>query len=74
MKAKINGVEVEGTVEEIGKMLGFTVVDLTDKNSTNIEKELREGFVSQVNDIIRHNSICKGCPHQGEGCNPQLCF
>ena len=60
MKAKINGVEVEGTVEEIGKMLGFTVVDLTDKNSTNIEKELREGFVSQVNDIIRHNSICKG--------------
>lgn len=74
MKAKIKGVEVEGTVEEIGKMLGFTMVDLTDKNSTNIEKELREGFVSQVNDIIRRNSICNGCPHQGEGCNPQLCL
>ena len=57
MKAKIKGVEVEGTVEEIGKMLGFTVVDLTDKNCTNIEKELREGFVSQVNDMIRRSAL-----------------
>jgi len=74
MKAKIKGVYVEGTFEEIWKMLGITVVDLrTDENRENIEEELREGFASQVNDITQ-GSTCKSCPHQGEGCNPQFCL
>lgn len=74
MKAKINGVYVEGTFEEIWKMLGITVVGLrTDENRANIEEELREGFASQANDIIQ-GSTCKSCPHQGEGCNPQFCL
>lgn len=74
MKAKIKGVYVEGTMEEIWKMLGITVVDLrTDKNLVNIEEELREGFTSQANDIIRR-SVCDGCTHHGEGCNPQFCL
>lgn len=74
MKAKIKGVEVRGTFEEIWKMLGITVVDLrTDENRANIEEELREGFVSQVNDITQ-GSTCKSCQHQGEGCNPQFCL
>lgn len=62
MKAKVNGAEVEGTPEEIAKFLGV-------KN--NPRPAINYDDIS-----VKHEqeNICKGCPHQGEGCNPQFCL
>ena len=62
MKAKVNGVEVEGTPEEIAKLL---------------EVKYIHPLAIDYDDIsVKHKQkdICKGCPHQGEGCNPQFCL
>lgn len=63
MKARVNGVEVEGTPEEIGKMLGFTVVDL--RTSQDIDYQAIQDEV----DKIIHNSYVP-CP---PGYNPGFC-
>lgn len=62
MKANVNGIEFEGTPEEIAKFL---------------EVKRNHGPVIDYDDfLVKHEQkdICKGCPHQGEGCNPQFCL
>ena len=62
MKAKVNGAEIEGTPEEIAKFIGVKY---------NPRPENNYDFIS-----VKHKQedICNGCPHQGEGCNPQFCL
>lgn len=62
MKANVNGIEFEGTPEEIAKFL---------------EVKYNHGPAIDYDDfLVKHEQedICKGCPHQGEGCNPQRCL
>ena len=62
MKANVNGIEFEGTPEEIAKFL---------------EVKYNHGPVIDYDDIsVKHEEkdICMNCPHQGEGCNPQFCL
>lgn len=58
MKAKVNGAEVEGTPEEIAKILGITIKD-TDTTVTT----------SASYDHIPET--CKRCPNYGKG--PCMC-
>lgn len=51
MKAKVNGVEVEGTPEEIVKLMGITIKDAT--------------TTSCLFDYIPE--ACKCCPNYGKG-------
>ena len=60
MKAKVNGVEVEGTPEEIAKLLGINF----DDSKHAIANSNTYGTLEK----------CNNCPHNGEGCNPQFCL
>lgn len=71
MKVRVNGVEVEGTLEEITGLNGIKIIDLR-------SQEYAEGYrladeaMKEVERIA--NTPCEKCSHQGEGCNPQFCL
>ena len=67
MKTKINGVEIEGTPEEIGKMLGFTVVDLSTHEDIDCQAIYLD--IQEEVDRIMNNSYVP-CP---PGYNPGFC-
>ena len=57
MKAKVNGVEVEGTPEEIAKLLGIAIKD-------------PDSIVSTSDSFDYIPEACKCCPNYGKGpCN-----
>lgn len=56
MKAKVNGVEVEGTPEEIGKMLGFTVVDLRTHQDIDCQA-MYQAIQEEVDRILKGEKI-----------------
>lgn len=58
MKAKVNGVEVEGTPEEIAKLLGITIKDTDTKAITSASFD----YIPEA---------CKCCTNYGKG--PCLC-
>ncbi len=70
MKANVNGIEFEGTPEEIAKFLEVKynhgpVIDYDDFLVKHEQK------IKKPNDEL---DICKGCPRQGKGCDPQRCL
>ena len=58
MKAKVNGVEVEGTPEEIAKLLGIAIKD-------------SDAVVSTSDSFDYIPEACKRCPNYGKG--PCMC-
>lgn len=58
MKAKVNGIEVEGTPEEIAKLLGITIKD----TDTAVTTSASFDYIPEA---------CKCCPNYGKG--PCLC-
>ena len=58
MKAKVNGVEVEGTPEEIAKLLGIAIKD-------------HDAIVSTSDSFDYIPEACKRCPNYGKG--PCMC-
>ena len=71
MKARVNGVEVEGTPEEITGLIGIKIVDLRSQEYAESYR-LADEAMKEVERIA--NAPCKKCPHRGEGCNPQFCL
>ena len=58
MKAKVNGVEVEGTPEEIARILGVTIKD----TDTTVITSASFNHIPEA---------CKCCPNYGKG--PCMC-
>lgn len=70
MKAKVNGAEIEGSPEEIAKFLGVKYNPRPTINYDDISIKHKQKNKKPNNEL----DICKDCPHQGEGCNPQFCL